>query len=241
MAGLVDLHCHLLPGVDDGARTLADSLAMARLLVEFGFTDVAPSPHNRPEYSPRAEADARLVEVRAALDSERIPLTLHPNSENYLFEERFFVSLGTPEARLLGAGGYVLVEAPYRAPVPTLPDLIFRAKVKGVTPILAHPERCMEFERKGRAAEAVEAGAVLQLDVGSLIGRYGATARKLARNFLDQGLYAIAATDLHGPSGAKEWLERAFAELHRRAGEQAFRKLLSENPARALRAVPLEP
>lgn len=239
MSGWVDLHCHLLPGVDDGAKTLEDSLEMARALVDLGFSTVAPSPHARPEYAPPELVAQRLAELRAALEREGIPLTLGRNAENVL-DDAFVRSLGTPAARLLGEGWYVLVELPYTTPVPALLDILFRIRTKGVTPVLAHPERCLEFERKGRAAEAVRGGALLQLDVGALTGRYGGTAKKLAREFLEQGLYGLGATDLHAPVGARDWVGRALAELRARAGEQAFGRLMRDNPARLLAGEALE-
>jgi protein-tyrosine phosphatase len=238
--GRVDLHCHLLPGVDDGARTEADALEMARALVDLGFTTVAPSPHARPEYAPVEVVDTRRRELEAALARERIPLTLARNAENVL-DADFLSRLGTPEARLLGEGGrYVLVELPYTAPVPALLDILFRIRLKGVTPLIAHPERCLEFERKGRAADAVRAGALLQLDIGALIGRYGSTARKLAGSLLEAGLYAVAATDLHAPVGARDWVGRSLAELEGRAGERAVQQLLADHPRRLLEGAPLE-
>ena len=239
MRGLVDLHCHLLPGVDDGARSLSDTLEMARALVDLGFTTVAPSPHARPEYAPVELVEARLSEVRAALEREGIALTLGRNAENVL-DDAFLRGLGTPAARMLGSGPYVLVELPYTTPVPMLPDILFRIRTKGVIPVIAHPERCLEFERKGRAAEAVRTGALLQLDVGALTGRYGGTAKKLARAFLEDGLYSLGATDLHAPVGAREWLGRALEELRSRVGEQAFGQLLRDNPARLLAGEALE-
>ncbi len=240
MAGLVDLHCHLLPGVDDGARSLEDSLDMARSLSALGFTHVAPSPHNRPEYAPREVAEARLEEVQEALRATGIPIELGLNSENYLLDESFVSGMGTPAARLIGPGAYVLVEAPYTSPVPALTEIIFRVKLKGVTPVIAHPERCMEFARKGRARDAVQAGAVLQLDIGALIGRYGSEAKKLARTFLGEGLYGIGATDLHGPVGAREWVGKSLKELRSRAGDRAFDQLMSTHPGRILKGEPLE-
>ncbi len=240
MAGLVDLHCHLLFGVDDGARTLEDSLEMARALTELGFTHVAPSPHNRPEYAPREVAEARLVEVQEALRANSIGLELGRNSENYLLDETFVSGMGTPAARLIGAGAYVLVEAPYTSPVPALTEIIFRVRLKGVTPVIAHPERCMEFARKGRARDAVQAGAVLQLDIGALTGRYGSDAKKLARTFLDEDLYGIGATDLHGAVGARDWVGKALKELRGRAGDRAFEQLMSTTPGRILRGESLE-
>ena len=237
--GLCDLHCHLLPGVDDGARSMVESLEMARILVGFGFSVVAPSPHALREFPPREVAVARLAELQAVLSENSIGLRLELNAENALVEDQFMNTLGTADARLLGAGPYILVEAPYTSPVPALLELIFRIKLKGVTPLFAHPERCAEFARKNRAAEVVRAGALLQLDVGALIGRYGRPSQRLASALLDQGLYAVAATDLHSPRGAQKWLERALGELERIAGGQAFRQLFSTRALQLLAGKPL--
>jgi len=237
--GLCDLHCHLLHGVDDGARSLAESVEMAKILVGLGFSVVAPSPHALREFAPREVAIARQAELQRTLSESSIGLRLELNAENALVDDQFMNTLGTADARLLGAGPYVLVEAPYTSPVPALLELIFRIKLKGVTPLFAHPERCAEFARKNRAAEVVRAGALLQLDVGALIGRYGRGSQRLASALLDQGLYAVAATDLHSPRGAQKWLERALAELERIAGRQAFRQLFSTRALRLLAGKPL--
>src|SRR5262244_2630597 len=120
MGGLCDLHCHLLHGLDDGAKTLEETLQMARVLVALGFTSVAPSPHNRPEYATREVAIRRLNEVQDERRSAGIALELAPNAENFFLDEGFLPSLGTDEARLLGSGPYALIEAPYTAPLTPL-------------------------------------------------------------------------------------------------------------------------
>jgi protein-tyrosine phosphatase len=130
----------------------------------------------------------------------------------------------------------VLVEAPFQSPLPSLLDLVFRLKLKGLTPLFAHPERCLEFtEHADRGAEAVAAGAALQLDLGALIGRYGRTAQRTAERLMDGGLYAVAATDLHGPVGAASWIERALQALRRKVGEASAGDLLRDGPGRVLR------
>jgi protein-tyrosine phosphatase len=235
MAGYVDLHCHLLPGVDDGARTQEDALEMARALVDLGFVAVAPSPHARPEFASAAACTEARAALESALAKAAIPLRLYSNAEHALVLDGFLEGLGTPASRPVNGGRYVLVEAPYQAPVPALPDLVFRMVRRGVVPLFAHPERCQEFQRPGRAAEVVRLGARLQLDVGALVNRYGPAARRLARDFLDEGLYGVAATDLHGPVDARLWVGKALQELEARAGAEALKALLSEHPERILR------
>lgn len=239
MSGLVDLHCHLLWGLDDGPREKEESLQMARELVGLGYRAVAPSPHALPQFASRDLALARLIEAQEALEAAGIPLELSPNAENRL-DGDFLATVASAEGRRLGAGAYALVEAPYASPVPGLLELVFRLKLSGVTLLFAHPERCLEFERKGRAAEAVRAGACLQLDLGSLIGKYGPVAKKLARAFLEEGLYAVAASDAHSAEDVRQWLGEALAELHSRVGEKAYLALLCQKPAQLLRGEPLE-
>lgn len=239
-AGFCDLHCHLLYNLDDGAKTLEDSLAMGRLLVDLGFSAAAPSPHNRPEYASLKEALHRLNDVQIAFNSAGIDLKLVKNSENFFLDELLIGNLCSDRARLINAGPYLLVEAPYFSPLPALNDLIFRMRLKGITPLIAHPERCFEFERKGRAAEAVAAGALLQLDIGALVGRYGPTAKKLAQRWLDEELYAVGATDLHSPRGAEKWVAPSMDALRKQVGERRMRSLMADRPHRIILGQPLE-
>jgi protein-tyrosine phosphatase len=235
--GYVDLHLHLLPEIDDGAKTEEDALAMARSLVALGFTDAAPSPHVNPRAKPADVCEATRISFSAVLEREGIPLRLHPGAENVLTPD--LLETIERERRPIGAGRYLLAEAPYALPVPQLPQVIFRLKLKGLTPVVAHPERCREFEKPGRAEEVVRAGAVLQLDVGSLVQRYGPNARKLARRFLADGLYGIAATDIHSPADAAGWAGEALEALRKEVGAAEVERLLGENPGRILRGEPL--
>ncbi|MGV3622978.1 MAG: tyrosine-protein phosphatase [Archangium sp.] len=239
MSGFVDLHLHLLPGIDDGSKSMADTLEMANALKNLGYSTLAPSPHFRREFASfeRSLCVAKLDETKHALGEAGFTFELHPNAENFFLEESLFTSLGTPEARHLGEGKVLLVEAPYQGPLPRLNDVIFRMKLKGITPLIAHPERCFEFEKKGRAAELVQAGALLQLDMGALIGRYGKTAEKLARTFLDDGLYAIAATDLHSPVGAEKWVGDSLKALEKSVGSKVFADMVRHRPEKLLSGV----
>ena len=234
--GFVDLHLHLLPGIDDGARSMEDSLAMARALTSLGFSAAAPSPHHRAQYASSSVelCLAKLEELRGELKAHTLELELFNNAENFFLEEGLFSELGTPRARLIGSSKALLVEAPYTGPLPMLPDLVFRMRLKGVTPVIAHPERCMEFEKKGRAAEAVRCGALLQLDLGSLIGRYGKPAQRLAHEFLREGLYAVAATDAHSSANLEDWVSLGLGALEKAVGSEGVHQLLERGPRAVL-------
>jgi protein-tyrosine phosphatase len=211
-------------------------VAAARLLASLGFSDAAPSPHAVPGLpsNDAAVCAARRGELAALLAAEQIPLQLHQNAENKL-DETFLARLDVPARRGIGeTQRWALVELPFRGAVPALPELVFRLRRREVLPLFAHPERCQEFERPGQAAEVVRLGGALQLNVGALVGLYGAAARRLAEQFLDEGLYAVAATDLHRPDGADEWVPEAMELLEKRGGDGSLERLFAINPRRVL-------
>jgi protein-tyrosine phosphatase len=234
--GYVDLHCHLLWSLDDGCETPAETVEAARLLEALGFSDAAPSPHAVAGFpsGDAARCEARRGEAVELLAREGVRLALHPNAENRLDEE-FLARAGGAARRGIGAGQrWVLVEVPFDTPVPALGELVFDLRRKGVSPLFAHPERCAEFERTGRAAEIVRLGGALQLNLGALAGVYGKAARRRAEKLTSEGLYAVASTDLHSADGCREWLAESLAALEKRAGADGLERLLSVNPRRIL-------
>ncbi len=231
----VDLHLHLLWALDDGCETPEEALEAARLLRSLGWEEAAVTPHavaGLPSED-AAACEARRIEAEALLAREGIDLRLHQGAENRL-DEAFLARASGAGRRGLGAlARWALVEVPFEGGVPALPDLVFRLRRMGVAPLFAHPERCAEFERPGRAAEVVRLGGALQLNLGALAGQYGRSARKVAERILDEGLYAVAATDLHRAT-AGGWIEEGLTALDKRAGTAGLARLCSENPRRVL-------
>jgi len=238
---LVDIHCHMLWGLDDGCRTTEETVEAARALASLGYTDVAPSPHAQARYAggDGAVTARRLAQARRLLEEAGITLRLHPGAENPL-DWRYLTAVAAGDRRGLGESQrFALVELPFIDAVPDMLPMLTQLLAAGVQPIVAHPERCLEFDQPGRAAEAVRAGAALQLNLGSLTGRHGQLALELSERFLAEGLYSVAGTDLHGPLEAADWIDEALTALERRAGAQAVRRMCSDNPRRALAGEPL--
>jgi protein-tyrosine phosphatase len=181
-----------------------------------------------------ARIETRRAEAEALLREKGIPLALHRNAENRLDAEFLARAEGDGRRGVGASQRWVLLEVPFDAPVPALPDLVFRLRCLGILPLFAHPERCAEFEPAGRAAEIVRLGGALQLNVGALAGVYGKRARRVAERLVDEGLYAVAATDLHRADGAHDWLDEAIALLERRAGADGLERLLAVNPRHVL-------
>jgi protein-tyrosine phosphatase len=238
---LVDLHNHVLHGVDDGAGGLDESLDIARQFVSEGVTRVAATPHyNAGNPSERRGADAHMVrskiaELQPALDDAGIALSVLPGNEIYLTPE----SLDLLTARTvcsLGGGTTALVELSLFAgerPL-YLDDLIFRLQLGGYRIVLAHPERYGFVERDVSALDTlVSGGLLLQLTAPALLGDYGGGIRRTAERLLRRGSYSLAASDRHHPG-----TNRSLAALHERItrlsdGDTAD-LLLCENPARVL-------
>lgn len=234
-----DLHSHLLWKTDDGALDQGESLELCGALVRAGFSDAACTAHSWPEFPDAAANALRRAELQALLDERGIALRLHPGAENRL-DGALLDRAQRGDARPLGAGNWVLVEAPHRLPLPGLAELCFRLQIAGLRPLFAHPERCRAFlDDPGLAERLVQAGCALQIELGSLSGAYGKPALRLARTLLDQGLVAVAASDVHRPQSAARLLDLGLPALRKAVGESALTLLLDQNPRRVLRGDPL--
>lgn len=231
---MIDLHTHLLPGVDDGAQTIEVSLRVLRRFAAEGVTTVVCTPHLRASTAGDVATDARNVlldELRRQLAADT-SLELRVGWEIML--DRFGVDFTAPALRLGGAAA-VLVELPRTGiPLRTVHELA-RIRECGVVPVLAHPERywgcAVAHVREWRAA-----GAVMQGEAATLVGS-GARG-ELARALLAEGLLDLLASDNHGDdrslSAVAQWLREQEAEL-------AATQLLRTNPARVLAGEPMEP
>ncbi|HXH87158.1 MAG TPA: CpsB/CapC family capsule biosynthesis tyrosine phosphatase [Gaiellaceae bacterium] len=198
---VIDLHSHILPGIDDGAASLAESLALARAAVADGITAIAATPHVRSDFPTSAERMEELVdELRAALASEQIPLELHRGGEVAL--DRLHLLQPAEVRRFALAGSrYVLTEFPYGGWPLDLQDRIFRLQLDGLVPVLAHPERNAEVKADlHRLAPLVAAGALVQITAASIDGRLGRTTQRVALELVSEGLAHLIASDAHTPS-----------------------------------------
>lgn len=238
---MIDLHCHLLPGVDDGAPDLETALEMAQLLVRAGFSEVAASPHFGE--GPGGDvAVERAAETRAllqgAIEKAGIPLGLLPNAEHYVSPalfERAAAGLLTP---IGGRGRWLLVELPWeRIAQPEV--VLFRLQAKGWKLLLAHPERYGYMEPAALRG-LVERGVRMQLEIGSFIGAFGDRAARRAEDLMARGHAHVLATDLHRPKQGEDWLAAGLAAVSRRYGAEALTRGTLTNPRALLADAALE-
>jgi len=249
---VVDLHNHLVPGVDDGARDLPAVLAAVERMVRVGIRKIVTTPHIDASLTLDPTAlERRLDEVTRAW--ERAAEALARAFPEVDYRRGHEVMLDVPDgdlgdARLRLAGtDYVLVEWPRMRVPPGTPPVVARLVEQGLRPVVAHPER---YAGVGADLYVVdqwrEAGAYLQVNYGSFVGRYGAEARTTAFRFLRRGWIDFLASDFHGQAGMRIYKTQAWDILRELGASEQLELLSVTNPARLLRnerphAVPAVP
>lgn len=241
MATRVDLHCHYIPAIDDGVRTLDESVALLRGLRALGFGRVIATPHMRTEMFPntRASLVSAFERLVAALgDTADLP-ALGLASEHF-FDDVLWERFGRGEVVPYPGGRAMLVELPPRRFPVRLEGALYRMAVQGITPVVAHPERYHPVYRQSGALEPlVAAGALFQLDLMSLEGHYGSKPAQAARRLLDEDQYYIACSDCHRPADVEK-VGRAIETLTALVGVDRSRQLLERQPAALVSSPPTD-
>jgi protein-tyrosine phosphatase len=197
---MIDLHCHLLPGIDDGAPDLATSLAMARIAANDGIKVIACTPHIYPGmYDNHGPAIRRAVaELQTRLEEAGIPLRLTLGADTHLVPD-LVAGLRAGRLPTLHDSRYFLLEPPHHVAPPRLAENVFDLLAAGYVPVITHPERLSWIEdRYETFVELARKGAWLQVTAGSLTGRFGQAAQYWGERLLDEGWVHILATDAHG-------------------------------------------
>jgi protein-tyrosine phosphatase len=199
---VIDLHSHVLPGLDDGPETLAGSLDILRAAAEDGIAQIAATPHVRDDYPTPPEAmEAGVAEVNGAARAAGIGVEVLPGGE---LDRAFAHSLDDESLRRFGLGGnpgVLLVEFPYYGWPLELRELVFRLGARGFQVVLAHPERNSDVQQSpGRLQELVDAGVIVQVTAASVDGRVGRHAAACAKTLLDAELVHLIASDAHAPA-----------------------------------------
>ena len=238
---MIDLHSHILPGLDDGARDLDEALAIARAAVADGIGSIAATPHVREDYPTSAdEMERGVVEFRRALEAAEIELEVFTGAEIALDQLDL---LGPDDLRRFGLGGnpsYLLVETPYTQWPPAFVDIVLRLVSAGFTPLIAHPERnpIVQQDPEPRVAALVEGGALVQVTAGSVDGRLGSRSRACADRLIDAGLVHVIASDAHSPGLRDVGLSHACNAV---GDDDLARWLTSDVPAAIIGGEPLPP
>jgi protein-tyrosine phosphatase len=227
---LIDLHSHVLPGIDDGPAALSGSREILDAAIADGITHIAATPHVRSDWPTKPDVMERLVADVRALGAQ---IEVLPGGE---LDLQYLETLDDDALRRFGLGGnpnLLLLEFPYAGWPLQLRDVVFQLEVRGFATVLAHPERNPEVqETPARLRELVDAGVFVQLTAASLDGRLGRRAAAAARELLDAGLAHLVASDAHTSSIRTVGMTAAADAV----GDRALAEWLTHEVPRALLA-----
>lgn len=229
-----DIHCHLLPGIDDGATTCLDALAMARIALADGITTTIVTPHQLGNFGSNDgdQIRRRYREFQQVLNEQGLPLQVLPGADVRI-EPDLVRRILTGDVLTLGdRGRHILLELPHELYLP-LDRLLGELAAAGLTGILSHPERNLGILAQPRVLEPlVTNGCLLQVTAGSLMGTFGPQSQAFAEWMVSEGLVHFIATDAHSPTARRPLMRRAFERLAQLIGKPQALDLCTNNPAR---------
>jgi len=238
---MIDLHCHLLPGIDDGPETLEQSLELCRLAVADGITQAIVTPHIHPGRweNTRLSIDAACQHLQQALDQCGIVLRLGFAAEVRL-SDRIMQQVADDQIPFYGeVDGYrvMLLEFPHGHLVPGSQRLAQWLLDHGIRPLIAHPERNKQIMRDASQLRPfIDCGCWLQVTAGSLIGQFGEQSRLVAQQLLHNDMVTVLASDGHNNKARPPVLSRAFEYIARSYGNDRARHLMLDMPAAIIRS-----
>lgn len=230
---MIDIHCHLLPAVDDGPGTVEQAIEMAKRAAQEGVTAIVVTPH---AFHPQFETDdlnvAQAAEsLQHVLTEEGIDIKLYPGQEIRVFGD-LVQALADGEALALAGTRYVLVEFPSDSVPAYAEQLFFSLQADGYTPIIAHPERNKEFATNPqRLMDFVSSGALSQVTTSSLTGEFGQTVQELAFVFLRNGLSQLVASDAHSTGRRSFYWDAAQDAVTEELGAEQWETLVTNAEA----------
>jgi len=234
----VDVHCHILPGVDDGPANLDETLTLCRALMRDGITTVIATPHQLGRFEGRnlpAQVRAAVAELQPILDAKKIPIRVIPGGEvridqriaKFLADDRIMTLADTQKLLLL--------ELPTGVPIdPAM--LMPRLEGMSARIVLAHAERYDSLQRDPEAAKAwLDCGAVLQVNAGSVIGGFGNAAANAVWTWLSRGWVSLIGTDAHSVGTRRPRISDAIEAIAKKLGEPVAKCVCIDNPLRVAR------
>jgi protein-tyrosine phosphatase len=244
---MIDIHSHILPGIDDGARDMEEALKMAQLAVEDGIRVMVATPHlfkhHAGEMAALNEKSVileRLDRFRDRLAAAGIPLEILPGCDVPLSIDALSLLAEDRVLTVNDGKRYLLLELPHFSIPPTLEDICFRLQSLGITPIITHPERQpMILERPERLARLVELGYLAQLTAGSLTGTFGRQVAKVSRQLVKKGHIHVLASDAHNTRRRPPILNLAVGELSKLIGPEQAQAMVTQTPAKIIKGEPL--
>jgi len=230
---LIDIHTHVLPGVDDGVATEEESVEFCRVALEDGVETVVATPHCREGFYvvSRDEVAERVASLRRRLATERLELEVLPGAEVHIAPE-LADRVRDGRAPTLGANGRTLLLELSLSQYPVgLGNVMFQLRLAGIVPVMAHPERIRYFQDDVRRyEEVVRLGGFGQITTGSILGVFGQEAREFSEELLRKGLVHVIASDAHNVRGRPPRLREAVGAAAKLVGERLAEQMVTSAP-----------
>ncbi|WP_257348281.1 tyrosine-protein phosphatase [Pseudalkalibacillus decolorationis] len=217
---MIDIHCHILPGIDDGAQTVEDSIEMARAAIDEGITTIIATPHHNSHYQNYGSTILdKVVQLNDVLNHQQVDLTILPGQEPRITGE-LLSQFETGEIHTLTGGRkYMHIELPSNHVPSYSKSIVFELQLKGITPIIVHPERNQKLiEEPDLLYELVRDGALTQVTASSIIGNFGKNIQKFSQQLIESNLTHFIASDAHNTTNRAFHLRTAFEEVERKFG-----------------------
>jgi len=239
---MIDLHVHILPGLDDGAKNLKESLNMCQVAVNDGITTVVATPHtgNGSYENNHTRILWAVKELASNVQKEGIQLSILPGADVYVHEQLATLIKAREVMTVNDTMRYVMVEFPRHITPPNYLEWMFHLTIAGITPILTHPERNTAIHQKiDIVRQWVEKGGLVQVTAMSLTGGFGKEVRKCSEELLKHRLVQVIASDAHSPKRSPPVLSFAVEYAASLVGSEYARKLVGDYPAAIVAGKPV--
>jgi protein-tyrosine phosphatase len=240
---MIDIHHHLLWGMDDGASSLETSVAMAKMAADDGITHIVCSPHSNGQYFYDPPIiDAKIVELQERLDRDSVGVKLGRGCDFHMSYENIQEAKLDPKKFSINGLGYLLVEVPDYGLPRGLTEIFYRLQLTGLTPILTHPERNPTLQNdQDRIAEWLQRGVLVQVTAASVLGRMGKHAERMAHELLENRWVNFLATDAHNTTSRAPKMREAFELVAKKYGPDYAHLLCVSNPLAVFFGKPMPP
>ncbi len=230
---MIDVHCHIINGIDDGCRTIEESIETVKNLKSLGFSKIVLTPHylyDSKYCANNKEKKDKFNTLKKEIEKENIDIDLYLGNEiyiNYHIEDL----VKDKEIHPMNNTKYLLIELSMYNEIQNVEDYLYELKVKGFIPVIAHPERYLYFQKDYKKMDRLyDSGVLFQCNYGSIIGQYGKDAKKLLKYALKKDMVTFMATDIHRPNTELvNSFDKAVKKIIKIVGEKRFKEITEKN------------